>query len=160
MSLRAAAAAAGLVLVLDRATKHLVVETLDLKRVLALDVIPGVFALRMAWNRGVNFGVLASDLQTARWGLVGLAAAISLALAVWAARRRQRRFGVGAGLLIGGALGNAWDRVVYGAVADFLNVTCCGLDNPWSFNVADAAIFLGALVVALAPDPAPARQDG
>ena len=49
-----------------------------------------------------------------------------------------------AGILIGGALGNGIDRVVWGAVADFLNVTCCGLVNPWAFNVADIAIFVGA----------------
>lgn len=160
MSLRTAAAVAAVAFVVDRASKQVVVEALDLKTRGALDVLPGLFSLRMAWNRGVNFGVLASDLQTVRWGLAGLAVAISVALAFWAARRDERRFGVGAGLLIGGALGNAWDRVVYGAVADFLNVTCCGFQNPYSFNVADAAIFVGALTVALAPDPAPRRQDG
>ncbi|MDD9978204.1 MAG: signal peptidase II, partial [Boseongicola sp.] len=46
--------------------------------------------------------------------------------------------------VIGGALGNVIDRVIYGAVADFLNMSCCGFDNPWSFNVADIAIFVGA----------------
>lgn len=50
-----------------------------------------------------------------------------------------------AGMVIGGAVGNVIDRVVYGAVADFLNVSCCGWENPWSFNVADIAIFMGAL---------------
>jgi len=49
-----------------------------------------------------------------------------------------------AGLLIGGAAGNVIDRLVYGAVADFLNVTCCGIDNPFAFNVADISIFAGA----------------
>ena len=51
---------------------------------------------------------------------------------------------VSAGLVIGGAVGNVIDRLVYGAVADFLNVSCCGWRNPWSFNVADIAIFVGA----------------
>ena len=50
-----------------------------------------------------------------------------------------------AGVLIGGALGNVVDRVAYGAVADFLNMSCCGIDNPFSFNVADIAIFVGAV---------------
>ena len=52
---------------------------------------------------------------------------------------------ISAGLVIGGAVGNAIDRLIYGGVADFLNVTCCGIRNPFSFNVADIAIFLGLL---------------
>jgi len=51
---------------------------------------------------------------------------------------------LGAGLVVGGAIGNALDRVIYGAVADFLNMSCCGLNNPYVFNVADIAIFAGA----------------
>jgi signal peptidase II len=56
---------------------------------------------------------------------------------------------VSAGLLIGGALGNVVDRVLYGAVADFLNMSCCGIDNPFAFNVADVAIFVGAIGLVL-----------
>ena len=55
---------------------------------------------------------------------------------------------ISVGLLIGGALGNVVDRLIYGAVADFLNVTCCGLNNPYAFNVADISVFLGALGLA------------
>jgi signal peptidase II len=51
--------------------------------------------------------------------------------------------------LIGGALGNVIDRIVYGAVADFLNMSCCGFDNPYAFNVADIAIFAGAFGLVL-----------
>jgi len=50
-----------------------------------------------------------------------------------------------AGVLVGGALGNVVDRIVYGAVADFLNMSCCGLVNPFAFNVADIAVFVGAI---------------
>jgi signal peptidase II len=46
--------------------------------------------------------------------------------------------------LVGGALGNVVDRVLYGAVADFLNMSCCGIENPYAFNVADVTIFVGA----------------
>jgi signal peptidase II len=56
---------------------------------------------------------------------------------------------LGAGLVIGGALGNAVDRVLYGAVADFLNMSCCGIHNPYAFNVADIAIFAGAVWIAI-----------
>ncbi len=56
---------------------------------------------------------------------------------------------ISAGLLVGGALGNVIDRVIYGAVADFLNMSCCGIENPYSFNIADIAIFAGALGLVL-----------
>jgi signal peptidase II len=52
-----------------------------------------------------------------------------------------------AGAVVGGALGNALDRVIYGAVADFINMSCCGINNPSSFNIADALIFLGAFIL-------------
>jgi signal peptidase II len=151
---RVTALSAGGVLALDQASKWLVVEAMDLKSRFAVDVIPGLFHLRMAWNRGVNFGLGASDGDAMRWGLTAMAVVVSAAVAVWALRRGETLFAAGAGLLIGGALGNAWDRVVYGAVADFLNVTCCGIDNPFAFNVADVAIFAGAGLLAFAPTAA------
>lgn len=46
--------------------------------------------------------------------------------------------------MVGGALGNVVDRLLYGAVADFLNMSCCGFENPYAFNVADISIFIGA----------------
>ena len=52
---------------------------------------------------------------------------------------------IAAGLLVGGALGNVVDRVLYGAVADFLNMSCCGIDNPFAFNIADVGIAAGAV---------------
>jgi len=46
--------------------------------------------------------------------------------------------------LVGGALGNVIDRLIYGAVADFINMSCCGINNPYAFNIADIAVFIGA----------------
>lgn len=145
------AAAALAILVADRASKLFVVEGLDLARIGRMEVLEGFFSLRMAWNRGVNFGLFADDAEALRWALIALAALISAAVGVWALRRGDRLSQLGAGVLIGGALGNAWDRATYGAVADFLNVTCCGFVNPYAFNVADVAIFAGAAALALAP---------
>ena len=141
------AVAAAAVFALDRATKWLVVEWLDLAHVGRIEVLPPYLTLVMAWNTGVNFGI-ASEANL-RWLLIGVAVGVSLALALWVVLRRKRRVVVAAGLLIGGALGNAFDRVIYGAVADFLNMSCCGIQNPYAFNVADVAIFLGAVVIAL-----------
>ncbi|MEM8658409.1 MAG: signal peptidase II [Pseudomonadota bacterium] len=86
-----------------------------------------------------------------RWILIGIAVVVSIGLAIWALRAGGRLIPVACGLIIGGALGNAWDRITYGAVADFLNMSCCGIDNPFVFNVADTAIFLGAVALILMP---------
>ena len=81
-----------------------------------------------------------------RWLLVALAAAICVWVLAWARRERDNaRVQVFAGILVGGAVGNAVDRILYGAVADFLNTGLPWWDNPYSFNVADVAIFVGAL---------------
>ena len=132
---------------LDQASKIFVIHGLSLPEVGRIDVAPPYLVLTMAWNRGINFGIGAgADL---RWVLIAVAVAVSAALALWVLVRAKRRVATGTGLVIGGALGNVLDRVQYGAVADFLNMSCCGIDNPFAFNVADTAIFLGAAVIAL-----------
>lgn len=152
---RRLAAVALAVLALDRASKWLVVEALDLAHLGRIEVWPPFLNLVMAWNRGVNFGIGAGGPELMRWVLVGLALAISVVLVVWVRRRAARAgaaaampLALGAGVLIGGALGNAWDRLIYGAVADFLNMSCCAIANPYAFNVADVAIFAGAALIA------------
>lgn len=133
------------ILIADQALKWFVVVGLNLREVLYIEVLPPWFNLTMAWNRGVNFGLFASDSDTTRWILIALALAISAWVWLWVRREGAgRMLQASAGLLVGGALGNVIDRLVWGAVADFLNVTCCGLRNPYAFNVADIAIFAGA----------------
>ena len=134
------------VLALDQLSKFTVVHFMDLGARNVIDVLPPYLNFHMAWNEGVNFGLFADSRQLVRWGLIVLALAIS-GWVVWWVRRRPRnaRVRLSAGLLIGGALGNVIDRVLYGAVADFLNMSCCGIRNPYSFNVADVAIFFGAV---------------
>jgi signal peptidase II len=137
---------AALVFVLDRASKFWIVEVLDLKNVYFIEVVDPFLNLTMAWNRGINFGLF--DMGDAgRWVLIALALAIVVAVLVWLRGRDDTGSAVGAGLVVGGALGNVWDRVQYGAVADFLNMSCCGIRNPFAFNIADAAIFAGVVVL-------------
>lgn len=143
-------AVAAAILLVDRLSKWLVVEALDLGNRQAIAVLDPYLNFVMAWNTGINFGLFgADDAGVQRWVLIGLALAISVALSWWAIRRGERWLAVGAGIVTGGAIGNAWDRVQYGAVADFLNMSCCGIDNPYAFNVADVAIFAGAVLIAL-----------
>jgi signal peptidase II len=137
-------------LVLDQVSKFFVVHVLDLWSRYEITVLPGWFNLRMAWNQGVNFGLLSNSSDLARWGLIALALAISLWVWLWVRREPHRAIvKVSAGLLIGGALGNVVDRLIYGAVADFLNMTVPGLYNPYSFNIADITIFAGAIGLVL-----------
>lgn len=133
------------VFVLDQVTKVLVVHVMNLKVLGTIEVLPGILTFRMAWNRGINFGLLAGDTDLARWTLIAVAVAISGWVIWWLGREGGGWPAMASGgLLVGGAIGNVIDRVIYGAVADFLNVTCCGIENPWSFNVADISIFAGA----------------
>ncbi|TFG84691.1 MAG: signal peptidase II [Hyphomicrobiales bacterium] len=146
--------AGGVVFAIDRLSKWWVVEWMDLPNLGRVDVVPPYLNFVMAWNRGINFGVLGGGPQ---WILIAVAVAISVALVLWVYRqagREQSKASVpalawGAGIIIGGALGNAWDRLQYGAVADFLNMSCCGIENPYAFNIADVAIFAGAALIAL-----------
>ena len=134
----------------DQFTKILVVFYLDLKNILFVEVIPPFLNFSMAWNYGINFGIFANDSGLQKWVLTAFAVLVSLALIYWVKHEPTTKIGlISAGLLIGGALGNAFDRVIYGAVADFLNMSCCGIGNPFAFNFADVEIFIGAFVLAI-----------
>jgi signal peptidase II len=131
--------------VIDQASKLAVVQGLNLIERGVIEIAPPFLVFRMAWNRGINFGLLADDSDIVRWGLILVALAISAWVWVWVRRDNPGRWAqISSGLLVGGALGNVIDRIVYGAVADFLNMSCCGFENPYAFNVADIAIFAGA----------------
>lgn len=133
---------------IDQLSKYWIVHVLNLKEVLAIDVLPPLINFRMGWNTGINFGLFSNSPEIARYVLIGLALLISGFLLWWSRRTLSRRVTlIGAGLIIGGALANALDRVVYGAVADFLNMSCCGLRNPYTFNLADIFIFAGAFAL-------------
>ncbi|SHH50124.1 signal peptidase II [Marivita hallyeonensis] len=148
--MRLVALIAVIVFVVDQFTKWWVVHVMDLARVGAIDVLPPYLNFRMAWNTGINFGLFSGTADWTRWVLISVALGIVLFVLVWMRRDPPGRTGlVFAGLLIGGALGNVVDRLLYGAVADFLNMSCCGIDNPYAFNVADISVFIGAIGLAL-----------
>ena len=145
---RRIAYAAAAALLLDQFSKIFVLYGLNLREVFEIKVLPPLLQFRMAWNTGVNFGLFSG--AESRWVLIGIALVISGAVYVWMMREQPGRWGaISGGLLIGGALGNVVDRVIYGAVADFLNISCCGIRNPFSFNVADVAVFVGAIGIIL-----------
>ena len=138
----------------DQDTKNFIVFYLDLRNILFIEVIPPFLNFSMAWNYGINFGLFANDSGAQKWVLTGVAVLVSLAVAYWVTREPTAKNGlIGAGLLVGGALGNAFDRVIYGSVADFLNMSCCGINNPFAFNFADVEIFIGGFALAIFGTP-------
>lgn len=142
-----ALAVASAVFAADQLSKYGVLTGLDLASVGRIEVAPFLNFV-LAYNYGVNFGLFASNSPWAAGALAALAGAVSLALFYWAARTASDGVTIGCGLVAGGALGNGFDRLWNGAVVDFLNVDCCGIGNPYAFNIADAGIFLGALLIA------------
>jgi signal peptidase II len=140
---------AALVFLADRILKIWVLDGLGLRERFYIEVADPWLNLRMAWNQGINFGILNLG-DSGRWVLTAIAVAIVAALLIWVRHKSGLIHVLGAGLVVGGALGNVWDRIQYGAVADFINMSCCGIDNPFAFNLADAAIFAGAGLLILA----------
>ena len=137
-------------LVLDQASKLIILKLLKLPELGQIEVFPPLLNFRMAWNYGINFGLFSQDSPLTRWILIAVAMAIIGFVFVWIKREQPKNIVMlAAGLLIGGALGNVMDRLLYGAVVDFLNISCCGIVNPYAFNIADVEIFIGAVGVAL-----------
>ena len=98
--------------------------------------------LVLAWNHGVSYGWFSSLGTDGRWVLIGISLAIVAMLAVWLVKATDRVSALALGLLIGGALGNALDRVLHGAVADFFFFHAFGY-SWYVFNLADVAIVAG-----------------
>jgi len=149
MPIKRILATATVIFLLDRLIKIWVVDWLDLRNTLVKDVWPPYLNLRMAWNEGINFGLFAAGSDITRWILVSVGLAISLALLVWFRKARELGVQLSVGLVIGGAISNIFDRLTYGAVVDFLNVSCCGIVNPFVFNTSDIWIFLGVIGLVL-----------
>ena len=139
-----------IVLILDQVSKYIILNVADLDSGGAgnrIEVMDPWFNLTMVWNRGVSFGLFEAESLVQRLILVGLSLAISLALIIWTARAERRLQVIAFGMIIGGAIGNVIDRLVYGAVADFLDFS--GLYFPYVFNVADAGISVGVAILLL-----------
>lgn len=93
------------------------------------------------WNSGISYGLFPQG-ETGRWVLVAIKVAAALLFSVWLTRSRGRLEAVALGLLIGGAIGNAVDRVVYGAVFDFVSLHAFSY-RWYVFNIADVAVVVG-----------------
>jgi signal peptidase II len=120
--------------------------------------------LIVAWNPGISYSLLRATTDIERYMLLALAFAAIMLLFAWLWRARSRTTGFALGLIIGGALGNAYDRWAYGAVADFFRFHVGDL-SWYVFNLADVAIVAGVallLLESLFPTAfvRPKRRDG
>lgn len=143
------------ILVLDQLVKFWIIEDVRLRERGFIDVAP-FFNLTWVENRGVSMGMLTADGDLGRWLLVALTAAISAGVAIWLWRERNRLDVVALGLVFGGAIGNIIDRIRFGYVVDFLHFFW-GEWHFYVFNVADAAITIGVILLLLR---AVVRSDG
>lgn len=140
--LRPGLVAAALVLAVDQATKQI---ALDLFQPRARVPVLPVLDLTLAWNRGVSFGMFGGGGVPA-WVFVLVSLAISGVLFWQMARSETWLAKVGFGLIVGGAIGNVIDRLIYGAVVDF--ILLYWRDWSWPvFNVADTAITFGVALI-------------
>ena len=129
----------------DRVSKWWVLEVLDLDRVGRIEILP-FLDFRMVWNRGISMGLFQADGDGGRLALIILTTLVSIFILVWLIRTQEKILAIALGLVLGGAVGNIWDRISYGAVADFVHLHVGNLSF-YIFNVADSVITLGVILL-------------
>jgi len=138
----------GLVIILDVITKAMASDNLVLHQ--AVTIFPG-FNLTLMHNTGAAFSFLADAEGWQRWFFSTIAIVVSAAIVVWMTRlqKGQTWLAVGLAMILGGALGNVWDRITLGYVIDFIDVYIPYTDwQHWpAFNIADSAITVGAAIL-------------
>ncbi|WP_285712477.1 signal peptidase II [Erythrobacter oryzae] len=139
-------AIAALIALVDQAVKWYVIGPLDLRQVRHIDLLP-FFDLTYTENRGVSLGMFEASNMETRWLLVGVTALIALVVLVWMMRERLLGEIAGLALILGGALGNIRDRFELGYVIDYADFHI-GTFRPFLiFNIADAAITIGVVII-------------
>ena len=132
------------VLLLDRISKYLVAKDISLHD--SITVIKRIFYITHVENRGAAFGLFndsPSEWKIALLVLFSIVALVIVSALLWRSSHRMTASAVGLSLILGGALGNLWDRMLNGRVVDFLLVYIGSYQWP-AFNVADSAIVVGA----------------
>ena len=136
---------AAVVFILDQLVKYWILNVVHLAERGYIDILP-FFRLTYVGNIGVSMGMFNATTDMGRWFLVAVTGTIAAAVAVWITREQARIDVLALGLVLGGALGNIVDRVRFGYVVDFLHFFW-GEHSFWVFNVADAAITAGVLLL-------------
>jgi len=130
---------------LDQCLKWWLLHVFDIAARQPVAIFP-FFDIVLAWNRGISYGWFTSHAREAQWVLIAVSVVVSAILWVWSARTDRPVTATALGLVIGGALANALDRALYGAVADFFHFHV-GDFSWYIFNLADVAIVAGAALL-------------
>ena len=134
------------VFVIDRMVKALMVGPLALRERGMIDLLP-MFDLRYAENYGVSFGMFSATSLEMRWGLIAVTALIATGVFIWMLRETLRGDILGLGLVLGGAIGNIYDRLTFGYVIDYADLHI-GEWRPFQiFNLTDVTITFGVLIL-------------
>jgi signal peptidase II len=139
---------AALIFAADQFAKYMVTVPFDLKNRGQIEILP-FFNLTWVENYGVSMGFLTADTELGKWLLIALTGAIAVGVLVWIWREKNRQDVLALGLILGGALGNILDRVRFGHVVDFADLHFGDIRPFLVFNVADAAITLGVVILLL-----------
>src|SRR3569623_2126267 len=142
-------AVAALVLLLDQLAKWVVTGPLALNRLGDQLVLLPIFNFTYTQNQGISLGLLNATNPVGRWLLVAMTAAIAIAVAVWITREKNRVDQIALGMVLGGALGNILDRARFGFVVDFADLHFGDFRPFLVFNVGDAAISIGVVILLL-----------
>ena len=142
-------AIAALVLLLDQLAKWVVTGPLALNRLGDQLVLLPIFNFTYTQNQGISLGLLNATNPVGRWLLVAMTAAIAIAVAVWITREKNRVDQIALGMVLGGALGNILDRARFGFVVDFADLHFGDFRPFLVFNVGDAAISIGVVILLL-----------
>src|SRR4051794_19281575 len=137
------------VFALDQLSKWAVTGPLGVNQIGDQHVITSFFQFTYTRNEGISLGLLNATNPVGRWMLVALTAAIAVAVAEWIGREKNRIDQIALGLVLGGALGNILDRVRHGYVTDFLDLHFGDFRPFLVFNVGDAAISIGVVILLL-----------
>lgn len=137
---------AAVIFAVDQWIKGLMLGPLALREVGQIVLLP-FFNLTWTENYGVSLGLLTANSDTMRWVLVGVTSLISLVVLVWMLREKAWPELLGLAMVLGGALGNIRDRATYGFVIDFADFHIGGFRPFLIFNIADAAITIGVLII-------------
>lgn len=143
---------------LDQANKLWLIFGYDIGARQPVHLTP-FFDVVLAKNPGISYSLFSTGSASRRWSLLALAVVATACLAAWLWRSRSRLTALGLGLIIGGALGNACDRLIYGYVADFYRFHL-GSFSWYVFNLADVAICAGVGLLILEPVIRPANKNG
>lgn len=138
---------AAAVFIVDQVMKYLVTGPIGLVvEGQSIELLP-IFNLTLVHNYGVSLGMLTAESNAMRWGLVAMTGAISLFVGVWLWREANRIDVLALGMVLGGAVGNLLDRVRFGHVVDYADLHFGDFRPFLVFNVADAAITIGVLIL-------------